>query len=88
MSAKKQKKPFNINEFVWVKLNDKGVEELKRQHDEFRSLYPNAVRDFVEPKKDEDGYSKFQMHNLMSSFGHMMILGVELPFEATVMLEV
>jgi hypothetical protein len=69
-------------------LNDKGVEELKRQHDEFRALYPNAARDFVDPKKDEDGYSKFQGHDLMNSFGHMMILGSELPFETTVMLEV
>ena len=71
---------FNMNNSVKVKLNDIGRVELKRQHDE---LYSDLKlnKEYVEKNTDSDGYSSFQMHDLMHKFGHMMVMGFETPFE-------
>ena len=71
---------FNMNNYVKVKLNDTGRSELKRQHD---ALYADSGinKEYTERSTDKDGYSSFQMHALMLTFGHMMALGCQAPFE-------
>lgn len=71
---------FNMNNSVKVKLNDIGRAELKRQHDE---LYKdiNINKEYTERNTDKDGYSSFQMHDLMYTFGHMMSITGDTPFE-------
>lgn len=71
---------FNMNNSVKVKLNDIGYAELKRQHDE---LYAELGidKEYVKRNTDKDGYSSFQMHDLMNTFGHMMVMGIKTPFE-------
>ena len=71
---------FNMNNSVKVKLNDIGHTELKRQHD---ALYSDIGinKEYVKRNVDSDGYSSFQMHDLMNTFGHMMVMGHETPFE-------
>ena len=71
---------FNMNNNVKVKLNDIGRAELKRLHDELCSDL-KIDREYVEQIMDDDGYSTFQMHTLMNTFGHMMLMGVKPPFE-------
>ena len=71
---------FNMNNSVKVKLNDIGRVELKRQHDELYSGL-KLNKEYVEKNTDSDGYSSFQMHDLMHTFGHMMVMGFETPFE-------
>ena len=74
---------FNINEYVKVKLNESGLNELERQHEELRQRLL-SVGEFRPPKVDEDGYSKFQMHDLMKRLGHTCMLGVEPAFDANI----
>ena len=71
---------FNMNNSVKVKLNDIGHAELKRQHDE---LYADLKidKEYIKRTTDSDGYSSFQMYNLMNRFGHMMVMGHQTPFE-------
>ncbi len=71
---------FNMNNSVKVKLSDIGHSELKRQHD---ALYAdlNIDKEYVKRNTDSDGYSSFQMHDLMNTFGHMMVMGHQTPFE-------
>lgn len=71
---------FNMNNSVKVQLNDIGRAELKRQHDE---LYNDIGidKEYIERSADSDGYSSFQMHDLMNTFGHMMVMGHQTPFE-------
>ena len=71
---------FNMNNSVKVKLNDIGHAELKRQHD---ALYSDIGidKEYVNRNVDRDGYSSFQMHDLMNTFGHMMVMGCKTPFE-------
>jgi hypothetical protein len=71
---------FNINEYISVQLTDAGRAELERQHEELRTEYPKAIATYLPPKEDVDGWSKWQGWCLMSTFGHMMQLGRDLPF--------
>lgn len=69
-------KKFNINEHVKVKLTKEGIAELKRQHDELYSHFPKVERHkFIHPSVDSEGYTTFQMWDLMSQLGHMMQFG-------------
>lgn len=78
---------FNLNNYIYVKLTQKGKDELKRQHDDLVSNYPNYISPYIPPKEDEHGYSKFQMWVLMKNLGHLCVIGLELPFETEVKLE-
>ena len=71
----------NVNNYVKVKLNDVGLTELERQHNELKEIVP-TLGEFKNPKVDEDGYSEFQIHCFMNLFGHIMIMGMACPFEA------
>jgi hypothetical protein len=74
---------FNINSYVKVKLNKVGIDELKRQHTELKANFP-GLHDFREPKTDEEGYSRFQLHDLMNRLGHLCTLGFEPPFDTEI----
>ncbi|HHZ97411.1 MAG TPA: hypothetical protein EYN67_18120 [Flavobacteriales bacterium] len=71
---------FNMNNSVKVKLNDVGHAELKRQHDVVAANIDYNI-EYKEVPVDKDGYSSFQMHDLMHTFGHMMVMGCKTPFE-------
>ena len=73
----------NVNHYVKVKLNDIGIKELQRQHNELAIKLPKLGK-FEKPKTDIEGYSKFQLHDLMRKFGHMMKLGYEPPFDTSI----
>ncbi len=74
---------FNVNEYVMVKLTDVGIAELKRQHEDLVEMFPKAGK-FEPPKVDDEGFSKWQLHDLMNRFGHLMTLGGMVPFETTI----
>lgn len=78
---------FNVNDWVKVKLNEKGLNELQRQHYALINVFP-SLREFTVPDTDQAGYSKWQLHSLMNTFGHMMALGNEVPFDTVIKIEV
>lgn len=88
MSEKKWM-PFNLNQYVKVRLTDHG-----RQHhyDQWLELASNMrswpKERYVRPKVDADGYCKWQMHDLMQIFGSKVGVGFPLMFEPQVLLEV
>lgn len=79
-------KLFNINDYVWIKLTSKGQEFLlnkeksltdKFNHD-FSGLYTNK-------EKDTEGYSQWQLWELMNVFGEQLQIGIKgLLFETTI----
>ncbi len=77
----------NINDYVKVKLNDLGVSVLKEKHDNLNKMIHarggNGLGEF-ELKVDEDGYTKFPLWDLMNIFGHLMVMGFEVPFETDI----
>jgi repressor LexA len=79
---------FNVNHYVKVKLTERGFEELKRQGDELKKQYPRISCEFKPPAVDEDGYSKFQLHDLMWRFGHLCGICSTQPFNSNIKIEV
>ena len=82
---------FNINEEVFVKLTDYGIDEWINHYN--RVYPPNhpylLTREKVLEKKLENGYWKFQLWDLMDTFGHLMYIGgIKIPFETNIIIPV
>jgi len=79
---------FNINDYVYVKLTAAGKQEFRRQVEELEDYWKKPRGALSNHKEeDADGWSKWQMHELMNTFGEMTTIGNELPFETTIRLE-
>ncbi len=87
-----KKIPFNVNDYVLIKLTDRGKEILKKNYDELQLLIIQSggkpTFEFKLPKTDENGYSKHQLWSIMSEFGKYLYLGCEAPFEMNMFFEV
>ena len=82
-------KIFNINEYVKVKLTEEGVKILKAQYEEtLKQMNPQsrkAMGPFKKPKVDSEGYSEFQLWELMKYFGNYMYIGnMNIPFDMNI----
>ena len=64
---------FNVNEKVWVRLNDHGKQLL------------GDTRKFS-ATEDADGWSRWQLWDLMATFGPHIYLGCRVPFETDIRL--
>jgi hypothetical protein len=78
---------FNINDYVRVKLTPEGVEYLRQKHE--NSLADCHKRGFPgfpfkTPVTDKDGWSNWQLWDLMSSFGADIGPGRSLLFETEI----
>ena len=82
----------NLNDNVRVKLNDAGREIHKIRHDELYDYIesrgvPSPTYERLKyrpPKEDSDGWSEWQLWDLMSLYGPHITLGAALPFETTI----
>lgn len=81
---------FNINDTVKVKLNDFG-RAIHRDNwlASQRVIWERGVIGFPyrEPIEDDEGYSKWQMWDLMKQFGSHMYLGGMMPFDSKILIE-
>ena len=81
---------FNINDFVKVKLTDRGKYIYRHNFD---VLNANILRNGgtpiipIELEYDDDGYVEFQLWHLMEIFGRYLFNGCKLPFETTIKLK-
>lgn len=75
---------FNVNNYVRIKLTDYGKEILRKRFDEMHEKFPKAFKKFRTPKEDADGWSKWQMWDLMNTFGDYVSLGMEVPFDTVI----
>lgn len=76
---------FNINNYVKVKLTGRG---RKIHRDNFEALlreYPNAKLEYEPPQEDAEGWSKWQLHDLMFEFGSHVGTN-PLPFEVEIII--
>jgi hypothetical protein len=74
---------LNINDKVRVKLTDFGRACLTQHDASCKDLQPLFK---AMPKEDADGYSEWQLWELMSTFGERLYNGCEVPFEPTIIL--
>jgi hypothetical protein len=86
---------FNLNRYVYVKLNDEGLKILE---DERRKLYTllgqlsaeTAAKVYARRNESEEkpGYYKFQMWEFMNLFGDKIGVGFDNPVAMDIYLEV
>lgn len=79
----------NINNYVYIRLTNYGRQIHEKNHHEFWSHHPIEIRPmYVPPHEDGNGWSKWQLWHLMYDFGSTMGMGVDIPFETAIRMEV
>ncbi|MBW1853066.1 MAG: hypothetical protein JRJ00_00025 [Deltaproteobacteria bacterium] len=78
---------FNINDYVKVKLNQEGRNIYFDRDKRLNDSYGREIIKPRTPEVDKEGYSKFQMHELMSLYGEHLTIGGITPFETEIYLE-
>ena len=89
MNSKEIMIKFNINDHVKVKLTDLGKDIYLHQYDRINKVYSNYSKTILtpsNPKVDKDGYTDFQLWELMQLYGQHLHMGTKLPFETEIML--
>lgn len=74
---------MNINDFVWVRLTQRGRDIDRAAHERLRAIAP-IVGPYVDGAKN--GWSQFQLYQLMYYFGQDCYMGADLPFETEISL--
>ena len=80
-------KDFNINDYVKVKLTEKGKYIYYHQFDDMNvDILKRCGKPLnpIELKYDEEGYVEFQLWHLMATFGKYLFNGCDIPFETTI----
>jgi len=78
---------FNINNYVRVRLTETGKKELIRQAKKFRKDFPSVKNTYILPKEYGGGWSRWQLWTLMDTFGSVMHMGFDPPFETDIEME-
>jgi len=80
---------FNINHNVKVKVTDYGYEtwmQHENKYVHFSGTIKPVTLEELKAKADNDGYTKFQMWDMMSIFGSKMKMGFENPINPNIIL--
>lgn len=72
----------NINDTAWVKLSDEGFRFHKER---WAPIYAKIESNYEPPAVDDEGYCKFQLWELMNTFGPHMNLGRVPPFATDIL---
>jgi hypothetical protein len=75
---------FNINEIVLAKLTDHGRAVHASDHAIFWAQHGKPAMEYRPPKEDAEGWSRWQMWDLMRSFGQHTGLAMPPCFETTI----
>lgn len=75
--------PFNLNDYVRVRVVQRGFEILREQDRVYR-LRPGIAPRRQHEQEQNGGWSEWQLWDLMSTFGPHISLGCDVPFETTI----
>jgi hypothetical protein len=80
---------INLNEYVKIKLTDKGILILKQQHDELNKQIQESggKGTTFNLKLDERGYYEGQLWSVIQKFGKYIGICEEPPFESDIIFE-
>lgn len=85
----KQTLEFNVNYEVFVKLTDTGREKLRIHYEDqfadIERIFPiYTAPEYIPPEEDADGWSRWQLWELMSKLGWACGNGLDVPFETAI----
>ena len=69
---------INVNDYVWVKLQKRGLDAIAADP------LDAAMH---QHREERDGWTRWQWWQLMSTLGHLCIMGPPPPFETTIRLD-
>ena len=75
---------FNINEKVRVKLTEHGRALHREDHKKLWAHLEQKAPKYTPPKEDAEGWSEWQLWELMQNFGSHIGLGFRTPFETEI----
>lgn len=76
---------INLNDTCYIKLTDYGRKILKEKYEEFNRDHGDIYK--YNPKnEDSEGWSKWQLWDIMTVFGNVMYNGFNIPFETDIRL--
>ena len=81
----------NLNDNVLVKLKDEGYQYLADDHNRLLGEIPGWVErtpEYFKNKADENGHTRFQLHEFMRLFGNTMGIGFEPKLDINIIIEV
>ena len=74
-------KKLNINNYIKVKLTDKGKDIFYHQFDELNKFYGKEMVKSKYPEVDDDGFTEIQMWHFMNIYGPHMFNGMKMVIE-------
>ena len=77
--------PVNLNNKVRVKLTEKGFEVYRTRLEPICGMLRQL---YQPPKVDAEGYSEFQLHDFINLFGQQIGMGLELPCDINILVEI
>ena len=78
---------FNLNQHVYVQLTDVGRRKLRSDYYSNDDVNKHLSA-YKPPEEDEDGWSRWQMHDLIEKFGGQFYFNFDFPYSLTIKLEV
>ena len=75
---------FNINDNVKVKLTQHGKDVLKEKHRRFWADVGKQMAWYTPPEEDSEGWSEWQLWQLMGELGDELHMGCKMPFETEI----
>lgn len=87
----KEYKDFNVNDYVKVKLTEKGKYIYYHQFDDMNEeilKMGGKPLNPIELKYDDEGYVELQMWHFMEIFGKHLYNGCNIPFYPMIKLEI
>ena len=79
--------PFNINDYVHVRLTPKGRQIHRANHDDLVAKIGGLPLPYIPVVENMEGWSRWQAWDLMRVFGPHLYNGCVLPFETTIKVE-
>lgn len=84
----RDKMKININQAIRVRLTSLGRGILRDNHNIAWGSHPKKMKPkYVPIKEDDEGWSKWQLHSLMSQLGQYCVMGSDLPFETEIIMD-
>lgn len=74
---------INMNHYVKIKLNQRGLEIHREKFDELKKFFPK-LGDYRPPKVDSEGWHREQLWSVMLTYGPHIRMGAEPPFQTEI----
>lgn len=79
--------PFNLNHSVFVKLTEHGRKIHRQAHADLNASCGGRLGPYSPPLEDNDGWSRWQLWELMHTFGPHVYNGCKAPIHTIIRFE-